>query len=138
VYSKISSFKRHIIVLILILFVCVSSSILSFLSTINYWIRLLTILIYIRGIIVLFIFVVSLAPNDQYKVKNISKNFFFIGLCLIVSAGAIFSSSIRFKIGSSYKINNFYTFFIVGLIFLISLLPPKIIILIYKGIKSSK
>lgn len=134
---QIIFYKNHINVLIIIITICISISLVNFLIRINYWIIIIIILIYIRGVMVLFIFVVSLAPNEKSIVK---KDLIIIGILIIIILNKTPSENLlknEYKIRSSYKINRIILILILLVIILSAYVPPKIIIL-HKGIKSSK
>lgn len=97
-------------------------------------------MVYIRGIIVLFIYVVSISPNEKNKIKNNGPTIITVMSLLIIfnTSQVLMTKSNSIKIESSYVINNFFIVIIVLLISISSLIPPKVIIKTYRGIKSSK
>lgn len=82
-------------------------------------------------------FIVSLAPNEKNLLKKNKLTFLFILRILIIT-------SLKINFLQEQKINSFYkTSFIIIIIIIIVItlstyIPPKILLLIHKGIKSSK
>lgn len=130
--------KNHILYIILILIVCsiISSSI--FIIGLTSWLRLIIIIVYIRGIIVLFIFVVSLIPNEKRTMKNekIIAASVLLNTALLIEIKTIKIE--KFKICSRYFINKETILIITTIILISAYLPPIFLIKIFKGIKSSK
>lgn len=96
-------------------------------------------MIFIRGIIILFIFIVSLAPNEKSPIK---KNFNILLLIILITTtyySISLNKNIQYNIiNSSYKSNYLLAVFILALIIITSILPPKILLYFFKGIKTSK
>lgn len=138
IFSQIIIYKTNIVILITIIFSCSLISFLIFLLRINFWLLIIIILIYIRGVIVLFIFIISLTPNEKNSTKKWTKITIFITVIVLNLLAIKTMEKIEFKINSSYK-NRLTIIIIIVIIILISAyVPPKIMLMLFKGIKSSK
>lgn len=86
----------------------------------------------------MFIFIISLSPNEKIIIKKKNNLYVitFIRAILLIKSKTTIKS--EFKLNSCYKINIIFLIIILVLILISAYAPPKIIIIIYKGIKSSK
>lgn len=105
----------------------------------GHWRAILLVIVYVRGVIVLFIYVASLSPYEKTKSKNMRWTPLIV-LALLVAAeevkqrrrqrgGNIFKNRIR-ELRANLTIATILS--------VIATIVPKIIINIKKGIKSSK
>lgn len=138
VFSRLIIYsKNQIIIVAIIIFVCTVLSSLIFLLRNIHWFRLLIVLIYIRGVIVLFIFVVSIAPNEKTLLKEKNKKIVLV-LIVLVSSFKLACTSENLKINSSIEQRITLIVIIAVIILFIAYLPPKVIRSFYKGMKSTK
>lgn len=131
-------FKNHIIMLTTIIFSSLALSLVVFLSSINHWFRLIIVIVYVRGIIVLFIFIVSLAPNEKNPIKkqNIIFYLLILNIWLIYRNNSLINTN--FKTDSILKWNCCLILFCTTIVIFTAYIPPKIIKSFLKGIKTSK
>lgn len=135
---QIINTKNQIIIILIILTMCATVSIYMFSISLINWFSLFLLIVYIRGIIVLFIFVVSLAPNEKTNLKPNDKKKIIMWISTIFLASKTSISLENIKINSSIQTRTTLMIIVVFLIFIIAYLPPKIVNAIYKGIKSTK
>jgi len=81
---------------------------------------------------------VSLAPNEKNKVKRQKKIILFTLISILIIAQIKIINSEKIKVDRSYKINIFLIILTVLLILRSAFIPPKILILLYKGMKRTK
>lgn len=130
--------KSQILMVIIIIKTCIFISIYIFIVRCIYWFRFIAVLIYIRGIIVLFIFVVSLAPNEKglSKKRRSKKTFITVFIITIILTNKICSE--RTKTNSAMEWRISLILILIAILIVIAYLPPKTMNSFYKGMKSSK
>lgn len=115
----------------------VTISIILVIRALNTWISVLLVLVFIRGIIVMFIYVASSRSNEKFKTKiSMKTSMFFI--LIITTISPIFSNYYINKVIRSYKINIFIVIILTLLVSLSAIIPPKLILSFYRGMKTSK
>lgn len=105
----------------------------------GHWRAILLVIVYVRGVIVLFIYVASLSPYEKNKSKNMKWTPLIVLALLVVAeevkqrrrqrGGNIFKNRIR-RLRANLTIATILS--------IIATIVPKIVINIKKGIKSSK
>ena len=128
-----------IIILITIIAFTIIISLIIFIITLNYWISIFIIITYIGGLIILFLYVISLLPNSKQKWSNLNK---IINSSLIIiiiwSNLTIIIIKLQLKnISISYLNNLWRLIFILIIILLITQIASKTIFLPFKIIKST-
>lgn len=117
---------------------CLTLAFLIVALSMNYWLGLMLIIVYVRGIIVIFIYIASLVPNEK-RIVNQLRLTTLIVLANIASWVAIKLVEINYtKIRSLYIANLWWIAIILMIILISSIIPPKAINSRLKGIKSSK
>lgn len=126
-----------------ILFIIIAStlilSIIRFITTLNYWTSILIIITYIGGLIILFLYVISLLPNSKQKWTN-SYKLSTSRIILIIIWMTIITLSIKTPIKTitlSYFNNLWNLILIIIIILIIAQIASKIIFLPFKIIKST-
>lgn len=130
--------KSQMTIILIILITCLALSIYMFLISLVNWFRLFLLILYIRGIIVLFMFIVSIAPNEKSLLKSQKNKKGIIIIIAFFMLPKIRCSLENIKISSSLQSRILLLSLIMIIICIIAYLPPKITKAIYKGMKSSK
>jgi len=128
-----------IALLFIIITITLSLSLIRFIITINHWLSILIIITYIGGLIILFLYVISLLPNSKQKWSNLNK-ITIISIIIISIWINISSPSIKIPIKTlrtRYFNNTWTLIIIIIIILLIAQIASKIIFLPFKIIKST-
>jgi len=128
-----------IIVLMIIILLTLSISIIRFIITLNYWTSILIIITYIGGLIILFLYIISLLPNTKQKWTNLNKIRTFIIIITIIWL-RINTTTIKSPMKTIFAryFNNLWNLIlIIIIIIIIAQIASKIIFLPFKIIKST-
>nr|YP_010288424.1 NADH dehydrogenase subunit 6 [Hypolimnas misippus]UKO32965.1 NADH dehydrogenase subunit 6 [Hypolimnas misippus] len=101
-------FSMGLMLLIQTLFMCILSSML--INT--YWFSYILFLIFLGGLLVLFIYVSSIASNELFKISPFNKSFIFY-LSLLIIFSFLFKNNL-FWMNFSFndEMNNFFNLFL--------------------------
>nr|YP_009913184.1 NADH dehydrogenase subunit 6 [Lelecella limenitoides]QLJ92996.1 NADH dehydrogenase subunit 6 [Lelecella limenitoides] len=101
-------FSMGLMILIQTLLTCLLSSML--INT--YWFSYILFLIFLGGLLVLFIYVSSIASNELFKISIFNKSFFFIIFFIVI--GSIISKNNLFWMNFSFndEMINFFNLFL--------------------------
>lgn len=132
--------KTPIFTLITIVSITIIISIVIVSINIGHWIRILLIIVYIRGVIVLFIYATSLSPFE----KNIRKKLSIGVMAIIITTIALSYRKratikmIENQIQRVFSTNFTIIIILVIILIIIASTLPKISMNINKGLKASK
>lgn len=132
--------KTPIFTLITIVSITIIISIVIVSINIGHWIRILLIIVYIRGVIVLFIYATSLSPFE----KNIRKKLSISVMAIIIITVALsyrkraIIKMIENQIQRVFSTNFTIIIILVIILIIIASTLPKISMNINKGLKASK
>jgi len=128
-----------IIILLVIIIFTLSISLITFIITINYWITILIVITYIGGLIILFLYVISLLPNSKQKWSNLNKitTTSFTIIIIWASLNTFLIKAPLKTISISYFNNVWNLLIIIITILIIAQIASKIIFLPFKIIKST-
>lgn len=139
----ITSITHPVIIVVIIRIQSLTISIAIAYSSSSAWFSLILFLVFIGGLIVLFVYISSLASNETFTQKNYFLNLNLIFLFISALIILIFKEEIfidkRIKINTKeliikiYSNNNFEITFIIILYLLIVLIVAVTIISIYEG-----
>nr|YP_010174491.1 NADH dehydrogenase subunit 6 [Baeotus beotus]QSJ55243.1 NADH dehydrogenase subunit 6 [Baeotus beotus] len=101
-------FSMGFLILIQTLLICMLSSML--INT--YWFSYILFLIFLGGLLVLFIYVSSIASNEMFKINIFSKSFFFFPLILIIISLLLKNNLTWLNFSFNDEMMNFFNLFL--------------------------
>lgn len=128
---------------IFILIIIVSVRVITSIAVVEYicrqWLGLLLIIVYVRGVIVLFIYVTSLSPYDRAKIKkNIKPIILTVPIILIVAEIRLGASNLPNHIINTFLVRVRLIRSVALILRLMATTVPKIAMNLNKGLKASK
>nr|YP_010417502.1 NADH dehydrogenase subunit 6 [Junonia erigone]USF17557.1 NADH dehydrogenase subunit 6 [Junonia erigone] len=101
-------FSMGLMILIQTLFMCMLSSML--INT--YWFSYILFLIFLGGLLVLFIYVSSIASNELFKISLFNKSFFFLLFLLLIISFFFKNNLFWMNFSFNDEMNNFFNLFL--------------------------